>query len=146
MRSPNGYVEGAWKRVKVSEEKKSRRMMTEWALAEKVSPYRGRGNPCLLKLLNCKHRCSLSWPHFPCFEAERSPYRFHVLDHLEWWREQNGRFVITAHPYDMYEYHELREWCHKHGLDVSAGAPEHSWYFLDTTHLIVVKGRSPAVD
>ena len=138
MRSPSDYVESAWAHGKISEMRQGRAMMTEWALAEKVSPYVGRGRHCLGKLLNYKHRCT----SMACYyQDERSPNRFHALDHQEWWRDQKEHFVVTAHPYGCYEVRMLMDWCNEHQLDLRIPTPEQSWYYPTVTNLIVVKGR-----
>jgi hypothetical protein len=108
-------------------------VLADWVQAEGVRPYGGR-NPCLLKVSNPKHKCH---PKGRC----DGYVGFSVLDHMEWWRDFTGGFVLTAHPYALGTLAALFRWADANGISAEVYHPRRSWYWPGETFLIVLQGK-----
>ena len=136
MQSPSAYNRQNWKGLSDEEREIVQARLDNWVKANKVRPYEGKGNHCLKKLVNHRHRCVTE----SCWDSE-IPGKFQTLDHAELWVQETGSFIVTAHPYGLYKVEELENWCHEQELDYQIEPHDASWYLPKGTALIMIKGK-----
>ena len=139
--SPSGYVEAAHKYGGKGDplmEAAAHRNLKAFLAEYDVRPYRGRARDCLKHLEKPRHRCT----SMECYHQEyRQIPGGTLFDHIERWRAPNqGRWVVTAHPYDNYRTDDFVEHWRKRGVVARVKPPEASWYFPGNTYLVIVEG------
>ena len=136
MRSPSEYNRQTFAGLNLADWAIVQARLDAWTIKEPVKPYLGKGRHCLMKLLNYHHKCV----RIECFQ-DYPPNRFRCLDHHELWVHLLTRkFILTAHPYGLYEVEELETWCETNGLQLQVFEEGASWYLPTSTALIVVRG------
>jgi hypothetical protein len=135
MESPSGYVQATMHRLPEPERAVAYMRLDVWATLAGATPYTGKARLCLGRLANPRHRCGNacygeSWPH--------------ALDHPEVWKGRDGRFIVTAHDYNMGPDHraELEALAARYGAGLTID-PAWSWYIPDNTVLVVLTGNPP---
>jgi hypothetical protein len=126
-----------------AERKRALRLLEAWITQEQVTPYEDR-DPCLLELADLKHKCHPSgWclEHSSEYKGSGHFQSFDVLDHPEWWKDAQGGFIFTAHPYDLSDLEALFKWGGANGISVEVYNPRYSWYYPGHTQLIVLRGN-----
>lgn len=96
---------------------------------------------CLFKLANRRHSCN----SYRCYQ-DGEPGYLKILDHFEFWRDQAGRYWLTAHPYGSRGLTELVEFCTPRGIDYHLYEPTMSWYSPGITLLVVLGGAVGATE
>ncbi len=108
--------------------------MNAWVDSTGARAYRGQR--CLTKLLRPQHRCRRSTCYIPPGSI------FKTLDHLEFWKLDDGRFIATAHPYDLFNLPQLTDWSKTHSVELRVGEQLASWYYASAiTWLIQLTGN-----
>jgi hypothetical protein len=143
INSPSGKVRSTLQQLSAEEQAHANGLLADWVEAEGVQPY-GAPSFCLMKVADAEHQCH---PRGRCLE--RSPEYtasgplewFSVLDHPEWWQDDQGNFILTAHPYFLTGLAALFKWAEANKIGVEVFHPKHSWYWPGETQLIVVKRK-----
>jgi hypothetical protein len=100
-------------------------LLEEWISREQVTRHEDR-DPCLLALADLKHKCpprGRCLGNSPGYPASIRLESFAVLDYPEWWRDAQGNFICTAHPYDLGDLGALFKWGEANGIAVEAYPP-----------------------